>query len=117
MTRFLKMPFPGAGLATAETATTTSALRRGRQMYVKQAHRDRLRVGRTRGPERPVRASLLPREAPPAPTWVCKLAEKMHRTQRRSTVTISEDRTIEVLAVVAETVVVERRYSLNLFQA
>ncbi len=41
----------------------------------------------------------------------------MRRTQRRSTVAISEDVTIERLAVAAETVVVERRYSLNLFKA
>jgi hypothetical protein len=41
----------------------------------------------------------------------------MRGTQRRSTVNISEDRTIELLAVVAGTVVVERRYSLSLFKA
>jgi hypothetical protein len=34
------------------------------------------------------------------------LTERIRGTQRRSTVTISEDRTIELLAVVAETVVV-----------
>jgi hypothetical protein len=84
---------------------------------VKRAHRDRPRLGQTRAPERPVRASLLPREAPPAATWFCKLTERIRGTQRRSTVTISEDRTIELLAVVAETVVVERRLSLNLFKA
>ncbi|HZZ23439.1 MAG TPA: hypothetical protein VFE60_13080 [Roseiarcus sp.] len=41
----------------------------------------------------------------------------MRGTQRRSTVTIAEDRTIELLAVVAETVSKERRYSLDLFKA